>query len=184
MPGSEVKRSALLEGHGPGDNAYMPDVSLYAAAVAGAAAVLGAAVSPVSTAYQNARQAVRDRAERRETATRQACMDLLGSARNLRVQVADLAAYHGSEMGSRLERMRQLDADVASHADNVAMLVPVDLAESAATLAAAVDLLSASAQANVKSDLGASIRDPDFTELNACIADFSTRAVRYLRTAD
>ena len=175
MRDSRVKR--------PGDNAYMPDVSLYVAVIAGGAAVLGAAVSPVSTAYQNARQAVRDRAERREAAIRQACMDLLGSARNLRVQVADTAAYHGSEMGSRLERMRQLDADVASHADTVAMLVAVNLAESAARLACAVGALSASAEANIESELGASIRDPDFTELNACIADFSTRAVRFLRTA-
>jgi len=73
----------------------MPDVSLYVAVITGGAAVLGAAVSPVSTAYQNSRQAVRDRAERRETAVRQACTGLLGSARDLRVQVANTAAYHG-----------------------------------------------------------------------------------------
>ena len=73
----------------------MPDVSLYVAVITGGAAVLGAAVSPVSTAYQNSRQAVRDRAERRETAVRQACTGLLGSARDLRVQVANTVAYRG-----------------------------------------------------------------------------------------
>jgi hypothetical protein len=161
----------------------MPDVSLYVAVITGGAAVLGAAVSPVSTAYQNSRQAVRDRAERRETAVRQACTGLLGSARDLRVQVANTAAYHGAEMASRLEQVRQLDADAASHADDVALLVPVGVAESAARLADAVSRLTAWAEANFKSDLGASIREPDFTDLNERIADFSAQAVGYLRSA-
>lgn len=174
--------STFLKGVASSDNADMANFSLLAAIVAGTAAVLGAAISPVSTAYQNARQAVRDRAEVRETATRQACMDLLSSARNLRVQVANTAAYHGREMGPRLERVRQLAADVDSNSDNVTMLVPVNLAASATRVAAAVSLLLAWTEVNINSDLGASIRDPDFIELNSCIADFSTRAVRFLRT--
>jgi hypothetical protein len=162
----------------------MPQVSLYVAAITAAAAVLGAAVSPVSAAYQNSRQSVRDRAERRDAAVRQACVDLLRSARDLRVQVANTAAYHGAEMGSRLERIRQLDADAALHADEVALLVPASIADSAAMLAAAVSRLAKSTQANVKSELAASIREPDFTELDGCIADFSARVVDYVRNAE
>lgn len=166
-----------------GDNAGMPQVSIYVAVIAAGAAVLGAAVAPVSTAYEKARRAVRNRSEQRETAIRQACIDLLRAARDLRVQVANTAAYHGSEMGGRLERMRQLDADAASHADEVALLVPVSVAESAARLASAVRALATVAQANVKPQFAASIREPDFTELDACIEDFRTRVIADFRSA-
>jgi hypothetical protein len=167
----------------PGDNADMSQISLYVAITTGAAAVLGAAISPVTTAYQNARQAVRDRAERRDIAIRQACVDLLRSARDLRVQVANTAAYHGTEIGARLEQVRQLDADAALHADEVALLVPAGIAESAAKLARAAGQLAAAAQANVRTELSASIREPSFTELDDCITDFSARVVTYVRLA-
>ena len=127
---------------------------------------------------------MRDRTERREAAVRQACVDLLRSARDLRVQVANTAAYHGAEMGLRLERIRQLDADSALHADEVALLVPASIADSAAILAAAVSRLATSTQANVKSDLAASIREPDFVELDSCITDFSARVVNYVKNAE
>jgi hypothetical protein len=165
------------------DNASMPQVSLYVAVITAAAAVLGAAISPLSTAYQNSRQAVRDRAERHDTAIRQACVGLLRSARDMRVQVANIAAYHGDEMGSRLERMRELDAEAASHADEVQLLVPPGIAVSAATLAGAVSRLATSTQANVRRQLGASIRDPDFGEIDGCIQDFSARVVEFIRNA-
>lgn len=159
----------------------MPQVSIYVAVIAAGAAVLGAAVAPVSTAYEKARQVVRDRAEQRATAVRQACIDLLRAARDLRVQVANTAAYHGNEMGARLERMRQLDADAASHADEAALLLPVAVAESAVQLARAVSALATSAQANVRPQFAASIREPDFTELDACIEDFRARVIAHFR---
>lgn len=157
----------------------MPEVSIYVALITAAAAVFGAAVAPVSAAYEKSRQAVRDRAEHRERETRQACLNLLNSARDLRVQVANTAAYHGNEMGARLERLRQLEADVASHADEVELLVPVSVAESAARLARAVSALATAAQANVRPSLEASIREPDFTDLDACIKDFRSRVIAH-----
>jgi len=87
-------------------------------------------------------------------------------------------------MGLRLERIRQLDADSALHADEVALLVPASIADSAAILAAAVSRLATSTQANVKSDLAASIREPDFVELDSCITDFSARVVNYVKNAE
>jgi hypothetical protein len=161
----------------------MPQVSIYVAVIAAGAAILGAAVAPVSTAYEKARQAVQDRAEQRETAVRKACMDLLRAARDLRVQVANTAAYHGSEMGARLEQVRQLDADAASNADEVALLLPVTVAESAARLARTVSTLATAAQANVMPQFAASIREPDFAELDACIEDFRTRVIAHFRNA-
>ena len=48
----------------------MPQVSIYVALIAAGAAVLGAAVAPVSAAYEKARTAVRDRAEHQESVVR------------------------------------------------------------------------------------------------------------------
>jgi hypothetical protein len=157
----------------------MPQVSLYVAVITAAAAVLGAAVSPLSTAYQNSRQAVRDRAERHDTAVRRACVGLLRTARGTRVHAANTAAYHGVEMGSRLERMRELAGEAASQADEVVLLVPAGVADSATTLASAVRRLATATQDNVRFD--ASIRDPDFSELDGCIEDFSARVVELVR---
>jgi hypothetical protein len=161
----------------------MPQVSIYVALIAAGAAVFGAAVAPVSAAYEKARAAVRDRAEHQESVVRQACINLLRAARDLRVQVANTAAYHGSEMGARLERVRQLEADAASHADEVALLLPVSVAEAAARLSSAVSALATAAQANVKPQFAASIRAPDFAELDACIEDFRGRVIDHLRKA-
>jgi hypothetical protein len=160
----------------------MPQVSIYVAVIAAGAAILGAAVAPLSTAYEKARQAVRERAEQRETVVRQACIDLLRAARDLRVQVANTAAYHGNEMGARLERVRQLDADAASNADEVALLLPVSVADSAGRLASVMSALAVAAQANVKPEFAASIREPDFTELDSCIEDFRTRVIAHFRS--
>jgi hypothetical protein len=158
----------------------MPEVSIYVAIVSAGAAVLGAAVSPISTSYQNVRQARRDRMERRETEIRQACTGLIRSARDLGVAVANNHAYQGEDIGSRLERVRQLAADAALHADSVALLVPQELASCAAELAAAVGRLAGAAEANIDSRVRRSIRDPDFTELNHCIVDFSKQAAKYM----
>lgn len=165
------------------DNADMPLVSIYVAAIAAGAAVLGAAVAPVSAAYERARGALRNQAARQEAAVRQACMNLLRATRDLRVQVANTAAYHGSEMGARLERVRQLEVDSAQHADEVALLVPLDIAESATKLASAVTALATALQANVKPQFAASIREPDFTELDICMEDFRKRVIAHFRTA-
>lgn len=164
-----------------GDNAEMPQVSIYVAVIAAGAAVLGAAIAPMSTAYHKVSAAKRDRVARQEAAVRQACMDLLRAARDLRVQVANTAAYHGNEMGARLERVRQLEADAASHADEVALLLPMSVADSAVRLSRAVSALATAAQANVKPGFGASLRDPDFTDLDACIEDFRVRVIAYSR---
>jgi hypothetical protein len=159
----------------------MPEVSIYVAVITGGAAVFGAAVSPLSVAYQNSRQSARDRRERRETEIRQACAGLLKAARDLRVQVANNHAYEGDEIPSRLERVRELAANAASYADSVLLLLmPVEVADSAGRLTAAANGLAETAEANIDSNVRMSIRSPDFTGLDACIADFSRLAANYI----
>jgi hypothetical protein len=159
----------------------MPEVSIFVAVITGGAAVFGAAVSPVSMAYQNAKRSARDRRERRETEIRQACAGLLKAARDLRVQVANNHAYQGNEIPLRLEQVRQLAADAASYADSVLLLLmPVDVINSAGRLTAAVSRLVETAEANIDSNVHMSIRSPDFTELDDCIKDFSKLAANCL----
>jgi hypothetical protein len=159
----------------------MPEVSIFVAVIAGGAAVFGAAVSPVSMAYQNAKRSARDRRERRETEIREACAGLLKAARDLRVQVANNHAYQGNEITSRLERVRQLAADAASYADSVLLLLmPVEVINSAGRLTAAVGTLAQTAEANIDSNVHMSIRSPDFTDLDDCIKDFSEQAANCL----
>jgi hypothetical protein len=159
----------------------MPEVSIYVAVIAGGAAVFGAAVSPLSVAYQNSRRSAQDRRERRETEIRQACTGLLKAARDLRVQVANNHAYQGDEIPSRLERVRELAADAASSADSVLLLLmPREVSDSAGRLTAAVDRLAETAEANIDSNVRMSIRSPNFTELDACVADFSRLAADYI----
>lgn len=155
----------------------MPEVSIFVAVVTGGAAVLGAAVSPLSVAYQNSRQSARERRERRETEIRQACAGLLKAARDLRVQVANNHAYQGSELPSRLERVRELATEAASHTDTLLLLLmPVGVVDSAERLTAAASKQADTAEANIDASVRLSIRSPDFAELDECIKDFSTTA--------
>jgi hypothetical protein len=161
----------------------MPDVSIFVAIIAGGGAVLGAAVSPLSLAYQNSRQSEQNRRERRETETRQACTGLLKAARDLRVQVANNHAYQGNDISSRLERVRQLAADAASFTDSVLLLVPTDVSDSARRLTVTVSRLAETAEANIDSDVRMSIRSPDFSAVDECIVDFSKRVAAYMAKA-
>jgi hypothetical protein len=160
------------------DNAYMADVSIYVAVISASAAILGAAVSPVSTAYQAHRQARRDRQERRETSAHRAFLQLLRAAADLRTQAANNHEYHGEEMAARLARVREHAADVGVHAISIALLAP-PLADPAGRLAEAAGRLAATAAENTDLAMGVSIRAPDFGELDACVAAFSKAAVDY-----
>ena len=159
----------------------MADVSIYVAVISASAAILGAAVSPLSTAYQNARTAGRDRQERHKTATREACKGLLQASTDLRTLVQNTHDYHGEEMGSRLAQVRQDAADARTHAFSIALLEPQALADPAMELAAAAGSLAVATAQNTDLAMGVSIRAPDFSELDACIAAFSKRAVDFFR---
>lgn len=163
----------------------MTDIPLWVPIISAGAAVLGASVAPVAAAYHTLRQSRNSRAYEHESAVREACTSLLRAALDLRVQLANnhaYHAYHGTDMGARLERVRELDADVAVHAAQVAMLESGQLGDSATDVAGTVGRLIASTEAKTKLEKGVSAGEPNFGELDASLGAFRTRAVDYFRS--
>jgi hypothetical protein len=155
----------------------MADVSIYVPVISASAAILGAAVSPVSTVYQQARQARFARREQHATEVRQECIQLLRAVLDLRARVENNCDYHGDQMAARLAGVRQNAADAGVHATSIALLAPRKLANSASELAAAGVRLAASAAKNTDLKLGACVGPPDFGELDGCIMNFRDEAV-------
>jgi hypothetical protein len=152
----------------------MPDVSIYVAVITAVAGVGGASVPSVAILVRDARQAKRDRGERRAEAKRLACLDLLGAAGELRTRLANAAEYHGKEIDSQLAGIRESEAAVQLHAVNVALLAPEKLAEPAEQLATAASRLTTTATAveNIDPQQGQMRRRPDFTGLDENVAAF------------
>ena len=172
--------SALrTDGRLPGQNASMPDVSLYVAVVTAAAGVGGAAIPAIAVLIRDVRQAERDRRERNAEAKRQACLGLLSAAGELRTRLDNTAAYQGTEMGARLAVVRECDATVRLNAVSVAMLAGGKLAEPAEQLATAASSLVATATAaeNIDTQQGEMLRKPDFTGLDISIKAFGQIAI-------
>src|SRR5713226_7571226 len=86
----------------PGQNAVMPDVSIYVAVIAAGAGVLGASIPQVAMFARDARRDERDRRERRAETRRQACLDLLRAGGELRTRLANAAQNHGTEFKAGL----------------------------------------------------------------------------------
>lgn len=165
-----------------GDIACMADASIYVPVISASAAILGAAISPVSNYFQYSRQAKRDREEQYDTALRAACVDLLRAVGELRDQVASNHEYRGGdEMGARLAQMRQYVTAAKLHAVSIALLAPRALAEPAEQLAKAADRLGAAAAESTDPRARASNRAPDFRELETSIVSFSEAAVAHAR---
>jgi hypothetical protein len=156
----------------------MADVSIFVAVISASAALLGAAVSPVSTAFQNSRLAKRELADRRDTALRKACVELLLAVGDLRDQVADNYEYPGGdEMGIRLAHMRHHLTAAKVDAVKVGLLEPRILGEPAKRLARAADRLATMAAESTDKRIRAANRAPDFGELDDCFAAFSECAM-------
>jgi hypothetical protein len=161
----------------------MADVSIFVALITASAAVLGAAVSPVSTAYQNSRQAKRELDDRHDTALRDACVDLLRSVGDLRDQVADNYDYPGGdEMVTRLAQVRQHMTAAKVDAVKVALLEPRVLGKPAKQLADAADRLATMAAKSTDKRVRAANRAPEFTELDTYATAFSESAVNHARS--
>jgi hypothetical protein len=159
----------------------MPEVSLYVAVITAAAGVIGAAVPQVTVLMRDSRQAERDRRERVADTRRQACIDLLGAAGDLRTAVANAADYHGAEMTARLAEIRTLAAAVQIHAANVELLAPVPLGDPAAELARAAEKFAVQAGENTNLELEQMVSAPDPSELGAATDAFRAQAVADVR---
>jgi hypothetical protein len=120
----------------------------------------------VVTRTRDLRQAQRCRFERHVQATRQACLDLLGSAAELRACAANATEYHGPEMEARRANIRECARAIQLCAVSVALLAPRTLAMPAERLAAAAARLAAATAENMILALGVMVRSPDFAEID------------------
>ena len=158
----------------------MTGASIYITAVISAsAAILGASVTPLTTIYQNARYARRERQARHETAVRDECVKLLRAAWDVRTMAANNHEYHGDEMRARLAQVRSRAADASIQWVVIGTLAPGDLGSSAKRLGLAADQLAMEQAKNIDLDRGRSIRHPEFGEMDSSIKDFSDRLVAY-----
>lgn len=155
----------------------MPEVSIYVALITAGAGATGAAIPQIATVVRDVRQADRDRHERRVETRRQACLDLLHAASDLRTQVANAAQYHGSDMGARLAEIRKCAAAVQLHAVSVALLAGESLDDPAERLAAAAMDLAAAAVHNADMSLNQMVSCPDLSEFDGSVKAFRLRAV-------
>lgn len=151
----------------------MADVSIYVAVVSASAAILGAAVTPLTTAVQAGRQARRDRHEQLKGEVRRECVELIRATWDLRTMTQNNHEYQDAGTGERLAKIRERAADAAVRSATIALLKPGPLGASAADLADAAQRL-AGAAANTQS-----IRAPDFEELEACTAKFAEATAAY-----
>jgi hypothetical protein len=166
----------------------MANTSIYVAVITASAAILGAAVSAASIAYQNARQAERDRQQRREERqqrhadeTRNACVNLLRAAIDLRTQVENNKGYQGEEMRSRLAQVRQYASDATLHAFLLGTIEPDVFADLGEKLAKVARRLALATAENTNLEMKMSTEVPDLSELDDCIDAFSRQAIAYAR---
>jgi hypothetical protein len=170
--GSNGHRSCIVGQAGRvfvGENVSVPDVSIYVALITAGAGAIGAAIPQVATVVRDVRQAERDRHERRADTRRQACLDLLHAASDLRAQVANAAQYHGGEMGARLAEIRNCAGAVQVHAVSVGLLAPEAPAGPAERVAVAANGLAANAADNTDMNLNQMVTSPDFTEFDGSV---------------
>ncbi len=159
----------------------MTDVSLYVAAITAAAGIGGAAIPAIAVLIRDVKQADRDRRDRQAETKRQACLDLLRAASELRARVANTADYHGDEIGARLAQIRESEAAIHLSAAGVALLTPKNLAEPAARVASAASRLVMSAEEKVDKDAKQLVTRPKFEEFDKSVTAFQDTAVDDVR---
>jgi hypothetical protein len=156
----------------------MSDVSLYVAAAAG---VAGGSIPAIVNAIRDGRRAKREQRNRQIETERQACLDLLAAASELRARVASAASCHGDEIDARLEHIRDLEAAIHIHAASIAFLTPEDVAQPAGSVADAASRLVKSTEEKVDRNAKQLVEPPSSQELDDSVRDFQDSAVKYTR---
>jgi hypothetical protein len=159
----------------------MSDVSLYVAVITAAAGVAGGSIPSITNVIRDGRQAKRDQQNHQTETERQACLDLLAAASELRARVANAADCHGDELDARLAQIRDLEATIHVHAASIAFLTPEDLAKPADRVAGAASRLVKSAEEKVVKPAKQMVERPDFKELDDSVKDFQDSAVKSTR---
>ena len=107
-------------------------------------------------------------------AKRQACLDLLGAAADLRTRVANTAMY-GGDILDRLAEIRSSTADVQVQAAKVSFLES-KLVRSAGSLAEAAANLAANAIAKTDTSTGV-MTAPSFKAFDDAVENFKSEAI-------
>jgi hypothetical protein len=160
----------------------MTDVPIYVAVITAGAGLFGALIPQAALVIREVRQAERDRRERFASATRDACVNLLRAAGELRTQVENIRSYRGdaSGMRARVEEVLNHAEATRLHAASVSLLVPGRLAAPADKVAAAARAVAEDVVRNTNLDRGVSIGFADTSQLDTCITDFRNDAVTYV----
>jgi hypothetical protein len=174
---SRAGQQGRAERQGTREDKCVPDVSLYVAGITAAAGVVGGCVSLIPVYLRDIRQARQDRRDRQTDAQRQACLDLLRAAGDLRTGVANAGDYHGDEMADRLAEIRRFAAAVQIHAATVELLATGKVSGTAAGLARAADKFVVAAVANTDLQLKQMVAATDPTELSKAMEAFRKQAV-------
>jgi hypothetical protein len=156
----------------------MSDVSLYVAITTAAAGVAGGSIPSITNAIRDGRRAKRDQRNREIETERQACLDLLAAASELRARVASAADCHGDEIDARLEHIRDLEATIHVHAASIAFLTPEKLAQPANRVADAARRLVKATEETVDKAAKQMVERPGFEELDESVKDFRDSAVQ------
>ena len=160
----------------------MADVSIYVAIITALAGLTGAAVPVVASAIRDVRQSEQDRRERWATATRDACVDLLRAAGELRTLSESIAAYRGTANGmrARVDEVRDRAEATRLSAANVSLQVAV-LAEPAYQVASAADKLVQAVVEGTDMDRGVFVGELNVGKLVERVTAFREEAVKYAR---
>jgi hypothetical protein len=164
------------------NNADMIEVPIYVAVITAGAGLIGALIPQAALVIREVRQADKDRRERFATAVRDACVDLLRAAGELRTLVENIRSYRGdaSGMRARVEEVLNHAEATRLHAASVSLLVPGRLAAPADKVADAARALAENVVGNTNLDRGVSIDFADTRALDTCITDFRIEAVKYV----
>jgi hypothetical protein len=149
------------------------NVSIYVAAITGATGLFAALSPQLALAYREGRQARRDRQDREVGDQRQAYLELLATAAQLRTQVANYYEHKGPGLRDRLAEVRKLAADTEQNAVRVQLLASV-FSQLAGDLAAAATGLAKRTIRDTDQSLDAIKSDtrPEYEQLDDCAQAF------------
>jgi len=159
----------------------MVDVPIWVAIITALAGILGAAIPQGAIVLRDVRQAERDRKERFDAATREACVALLRAAGELRSLAEGWRSYRGDPTAvlARVAEARSLAEGTRLHAVDVSMQVPGQLGAPANVVADAATALIRDVVENTDQSRGVVLGDPNVEPLVTAIDAFRDAAVGY-----
>jgi hypothetical protein len=167
----------------------MADISVITTAISTAGTLIGAlggvALTYGAGARREERRSSRERKDRRAQERREAYLDLLGAAAQLRVQIEIASQRFWNDMDARLVAIQGQATSAGLHASRAALFRPGAVADAAEALASAAGRLVAAMVKNAEmryqderflgGEVGAA---PDFRLLDECVQRFYAAAAR------